>query len=427
MASDTAGFLGLRGTGDWVTDQRPKSWREGILLSWPNGDMPLTAIQSKGKSRRTSDPEFNWWSKDLATQSAACNLYKEATLDNLFTTETGAVGLDVYAKMTADAIQQFRAGHVLLGVDTDVNSVIAFGYCQGISVNGASSYAHFKLKKTTSASELGAIDVIDIIGSANAEGANIPEAITYDPDKFTGLTQIHRTPLDITRTARRTRLRTGDAYKEAKREALLLHGIEMEKAALFGEKTETIGDNGKPLRTSQGLISFVTEHQSANVIDFPASTPLTWLNAGEDWIDESLELLFRFAKSDMLAICGSGALLGIMKLVKLSSQFDLTTKTTAYGVKVMEWVTPFGSINLKRHPLFTYLSHRRNDVLIFDPNNLQYVYVDDTHFKASKAVQEGGYTAYDGTKEEFLTESGYEMHFPKTMMYLTGLGQNGTG
>lgn len=26
-----AGFLGMRGTGDWVTDQRPKSWRETIL------------------------------------------------------------------------------------------------------------------------------------------------------------------------------------------------------------------------------------------------------------------------------------------------------------------------------------------------------------------------------------------------------------
>jgi len=25
-------FLGMRGNGDWATDQRPKSWREGILF-----------------------------------------------------------------------------------------------------------------------------------------------------------------------------------------------------------------------------------------------------------------------------------------------------------------------------------------------------------------------------------------------------------
>ena len=52
----TLGFLGLRGTGDWVTDQRPKNFREGLLLLFPNGDVPLTAINSKGKSRRVDDP-----------------------------------------------------------------------------------------------------------------------------------------------------------------------------------------------------------------------------------------------------------------------------------------------------------------------------------------------------------------------------------
>ena len=52
-------FLGMRGTGDFVDEQRPKNWREKILQLYPNGDAPLTAILSKMKEESTDDPEFN--------------------------------------------------------------------------------------------------------------------------------------------------------------------------------------------------------------------------------------------------------------------------------------------------------------------------------------------------------------------------------
>lgn len=51
-------FLGMRGTGSWATDQRPKNYRETILFLYPNGTAPLTAIMSKLKSERVDDPEF---------------------------------------------------------------------------------------------------------------------------------------------------------------------------------------------------------------------------------------------------------------------------------------------------------------------------------------------------------------------------------
>jgi hypothetical protein len=51
------GFLGMRGDGDWATDERPKNWREGILRLYPNGMAPLTAILSKMGEQRVDDPE----------------------------------------------------------------------------------------------------------------------------------------------------------------------------------------------------------------------------------------------------------------------------------------------------------------------------------------------------------------------------------
>ena len=56
---------GLRGTGDWGTDERPKNFREMILWRNPNGMAPITALLSKMKSESTSDPEFSWWEEEL--------------------------------------------------------------------------------------------------------------------------------------------------------------------------------------------------------------------------------------------------------------------------------------------------------------------------------------------------------------------------
>ena len=39
-------FAGLRGTGDWGTDERPKNFRERILWLDPNGMTPLTGLMS---------------------------------------------------------------------------------------------------------------------------------------------------------------------------------------------------------------------------------------------------------------------------------------------------------------------------------------------------------------------------------------------
>ena len=52
-----AGFLGMRGSGDWATDQRPYNWREMILRSYPNGTAPLTAMMSMFSSEKTDDAQ----------------------------------------------------------------------------------------------------------------------------------------------------------------------------------------------------------------------------------------------------------------------------------------------------------------------------------------------------------------------------------
>lgn len=422
-------FLGMRGTGDWATDERPKNWRQGILYQYPNGDVPLTALLSKLKERRVDDPEFNWWTKGLPAQAATVtNVYTDAALTTAYTTG-GAAGDTLYINTSAAATtQEFRVGHQVLLRNTanyldDCNAKVT-----SVTVNGASSVVAAKLLEADpTTTGIADCNRLLVIGNINAEGAVMPDNVAYDPTKYTNYTQIFRTPLSITRTAQRTRLRTSDAYKEAKREALELHGVEIEKAFLWGIGTEGVGSNGKPERTTEGLIPFVRTYGVSD--DFSLNTDYSgeaWLDAGETWLDEQLEEMFRYGSDERMAYCGSGVILAINKLVKEYGNFDFTPKTVSYGINVMQWTTPFGVIMLKRHPLFSFEATNRNSLIAFEPKNLIYAYIDDTTFYADDEKQNTGRNHIDGREEEFLTECGLEFHHPNTCAFLNGFGTDNT-
>lgn len=419
-------LLGMRGTGTWTNEERPKSFREGMLLLFPNGSVTLTGIQAMGKSETTDDPEFKYYSKTLQTQTgtyaASTSLFLNEGL-SVGATGTKAAGTILYIKVAAADVIHARGGHTLLIATSGDDANRLFCKVLTTNINGSSSYIQVKTLVATPASGfLVTADTFEIIGSVNAEGGTIPDAISYDADKFSNLTQIFRTPLEITRTMRKTRLYTGDEYLERLRESMQYHGIEMEKALLWGEKTENTGTNNQPERTTQGIVSFIEEHNSSNVIHYFTDTSLAWKVGGEDFINEKLEQLFRFGRTEKLAICGSGAVLGINQIVADSGLHTLTAKTLSFGLQVVEWVTPFGTLFLKLHPLYTQVAHRRYSMTILEPENLTARVITDTMFKEDKNESKGGQDAVDGTKEEWLTELGWEYHFAETYMHLSGIG-----
>lgn len=417
--------LGMRGNADWVTDQRPKNWRETILLLWPNGTAPLTAMLAAMGSERVNDPEFNWWTKVLATQGGAVtNIYTDVAMSVAYV--SGGVAGDVlYVKVAAAVADEVRAGHQVLlrdasDLDVDVNAKVV-----SVIINGASSQVAAKLLEAddnSTSGDLSDADTLLVVGSINAEGAVMPDAIAYDPVKWYNYTQIFRTPMSMTRTAMKTRLRTGDAVKEAKREALELHSIEMEKAFLYGIRSENTGDNGKPERTTGGLIAATkTSGVNANYVTDANYSGDTWLASGEEWLDTKLEEVFRYGEQEKMAFVGSGTILAINNLAKQTGQIQLTSETSKFGLQVWNWITPFGSIYMKTHPLFSYYASTRNSMLIFEPKSLKYRFIDDTKF-----IDQSKTNTKDGDESEFLTEAGLEYHHPIGWGWFNGFGQTNT-
>jgi len=426
-----ATFLGMRGTGDWTTvaDNRPMNWRNNIFRLYPNGSMPLTGITSMMRTESTDDPQFHWWEDVLPTQAGAITgLYTDSIMSAAYASG-GVAGTVLYVKCAEATALQIRAGHVVVLRDSDDYNVDVMAKVLDSVADGANSKISVKLLEaddnaTGTSHDLSDADRILVAGSVNAEGATRPTAISREATKIYNYTQIFRTPVEITGTQMSTRIRPeGDAWKLQKRDALELHGMEMEKAFIWGIPTENTGTNGKQERTTGGLLHFTKTYASDNVADYTLETDSayaskTWKTAGKDWLNTYLEQIFRYGDMEKLALCGSGAVLGLNILAETYGDIQLKPAETAYGLKVMKWLTPFGEINLKIHPLFSYEATNRNSMLIVEPKRIK---MRPLKGRDTKYIKDSdGKT--DGLSEEWLTEIGFEYNLPETGGYLNGVG-----
>jgi len=431
-------FLGMRSSEDFAPDSaRPTSYREMILYMFPNGDMPLTGLMSKMSSESVDDPKFTFYQQALPNQRGAITgKYTNSTLATPYTGSAAAANSQLFLKMAAADVQHFRKGHQILirdasDFDVDKNAEVIM---EPVS-NGVNSFLTCQLIEADSSTDAGNslanADVALVIGNINAEGAPRPQAIAYDPNELWNVTQIFRTPMEITRTAKNTKLRTPEAKARAKKEALQLHGIEMEKAFIFGQRSQrTDPSTGNFKRSTRGIISSIRAESGAIVKNFALDSDYngaSWLEGGEDFLNNRLRQIFRYGSKRKVAFSGDVGLAAINQLVLNKGTFNFTAQTAAYGIQITTWVTPFGTLDIITHPLFTYESSNERTMVIYDPTMLKYRYLqnsDTNYYEYTSTKGQQGEIGYDADLGEFLTEAGLEFHHPITGGILYGLGLN---
>lgn len=428
MSPTVTPFLGMRGTSDFTTDQRPEHWRGMIMRLFPNGRAPLTALTTMMGQSKATDAHFHWFQKNLPSQNADLvnsGVYTTAALSTAYTSG-GSDGDTVYAKIAAADLPNFRVGHwVMLRKATDVR-----GDTRAEVTDKGSNYLELLLLEDANATiDLDVATIVSVKGNVNAEGSNRPDAIVYKPQERENFTEIFRNALDITRTAKETELRTGDPYQEDKRDALELHGVELEKGLLWGKKKLTTGSNGKPKRYTDGLITVIRSLVTANVSDFRFDSDFsgkTWQESGKAWIDTMMEVIFRYGDREKFALVGSVTLQAISDLAMLYGDVNITVETTEFGMQILRWKSASGTLVMKDHPLFVDTDADRRSMVIFEPRHLEYKYITDTKFIADTA-KGGGDIGKDATAEEYLTECGLQYDFVEGFGYLTGFGYDNAG
>lgn len=394
-------IAGLRGTGDWGTDERPKNFREMILWRNPNGQAPLTALMAKMGSESTNDPEFSWWEEELNALRLTVNY------------ATGYATTDTSLAVTSNvsSAQDCVEGDVFL-----VEGAITTTYANEIvivsSVTDTATIVFKRAQAGTTAAPI--LDTYNLtkIGNVYSEGSGAPSASTRNPTKLYNYVQIFKTAYDITNTAKGTKARTGDPLKNDKKRKMFDHSVAMEMAFLLGKRHEGTGANGKPLRFTGGLLYMMSQYASSMITAF-TTTPT------ETTFTDAVYKVFDYDSgggNERIVFAGNGALNSLNRLASSQSRtrvnFDGTIKL--YGMELQKWVLPQGTLYIKSHPLLNTHGRFKNDMVVVDPSAIKYRPMRDTTFQDNIQANDA-----DETKGQWLTEAGFEIQHLKTMSWIS--------
>ena len=386
---------GLRGTGDWGTDERPKNFREFILFRNPNGSAPMFALMARIASESLDDPEFSWWDEPndllrLKIDGAHTNLITTITV-NSADPSASAPGLP-YGLAT-----HLKAGDLLMHEDDAELQVLTHEIMQVVSVTNATTFVVVRGVAGSTAVALVDTEFLLKIGSAYAEGTGAASAVSRNPIKYNNLCQIWKTSYEITNTALETRARTGKVLSNDKKRKTFDHSRDIELSMMFGQKFETTGANGKPLRFMGGLREFIPTDTTTI---FSANVTLT------QYLD-SLSPLFDFdspAGDERIVFCGNTYLNTLNLLANSTGQIRFGDVIDVFGLKLREFILPQGRIFLRTHPLMNRHARYQASAFILDFSSLKYRFLRDTKSKDNIQARDA-----DTQKGQWLTEASLEV------------------
>jgi len=390
-----AAIQGLRGTGEFSADFRPKNYRELFTLLEPNGSAPLNALLSLGSSESTDDPEFKNFRDELPEREMTVN---GAVAD----TTTGTITIDA-----GDDNKYAIAGAIVVNAGTgEVMHVTADCTATTLTVTRNIGGTTFQIADGAD---------LFVAGFAAAEGAGSPTAISFDATVASNYTQIFRTAFGVTNTLNATNLRTGNKEQEAMTKALKLHMSDIERAMIFGFKNEANGSSAAPTRYTGGLINSLS-----NVVDI-ATDYASWGggNAGEmseiGLDDMLIQNVFKYGSKEKICFVGDRAASKLQRFGK--DRWAPQTVQGSYGVNLTQYQTFAGNLNVHLHPQFRQIPGMRDSMLIVDFPFLKYRYLEgrDTSLLENRQSNDD-----DGVKHEYLTECGLELLQDQVHTYIKG-------
>lgn len=402
-----SGVAGLRGTGDWATDERPKNFREFILRRNPNGSTPIFALMARVAKESTDDPEFSWWDEPNDIVRLTVNKSGDYTAtDTTIVVDSADPSTSAPTNSWGEATH-LKPGDLLLVEPSADNATYDHEIIRVESVQSATQFTCTRGAAGTSAAAIANNANLFLIGSAYAEGTAEPDSATRNPIKYYNYTQIFKTSYEVTRTGSKTRLRTGDPLRNERIRKAWDHSRQIELAILFGQRSETTGTNGKPLRTFDGIRKFIP---AANTNVF-SGNPDTWA----DLID-SMHVVFDYdspAGDTRMLFCGNGFLNEMNKIIANEGNVQWGDRLKVFEMNFRELIMPQGRFLLRTHPLLNRHSLYKNSGFALDFSAIRYRPLQGSDTKFMDNIQNKG---EDVVRGQWLTEAGIEVRYGGTTL-----------
>lgn len=380
-----ATVTGQRGTGNVAADQRQTDLSEAISLLRPTAQ-PLTVLSKRAEQRATGDPKFAWEEDDLEPRFDAVNdATPPVAADTVITVDNGAY----FAQH--DLVVVTRTGEMFRVVSVATNDLTV--------VRGVGS----------TAANLADNDELYIIGSAQPEGDTSKPARSSNPANVYNYTQIFRKPWDSTGTWRATRNKTTpkDWDHQAKKTGIE-HARDIELSFMFGYRSEdTTGS--QPRRTTKGAVRYVTTNVTDAGGTFTETEWNTVMRGGFEYDAGSTKL--GLASNLVISVLNAFAM----------GKLETRQGESTYGLKVMRYVSPFGTVDLVPHPELRGAVYG-GYLLILDMSEVKYRYLANEDENRNTHVRENiQENDRDGRKDELLTEAGLQFGQEKRHALVTGV------
>jgi hypothetical protein len=372
---------GLRGTGEFGVDFRPKNYRELFTLLEPNGSAPFNALLAMANSESTDDPEYKNFRDEMPKRTLQINMAG--------TTAAGVTALVV----DSDANTKFVVTGALL-------TNLTTGEVMRASADSAS------LTAITVERNIGGTtftiadnDPLAIIGFAAQEGATSPTAVSFDAVVASNYCQIFRTAFKVTNTLKSTYLRTGDKEDEVMTKGLRMHMMDIERAMIWGKKHEASGASAQPTRYTGGLLNSIT-----TVIDGNSGSYSAGVISEDNFDRELIETIFAYGSKQKVAFIGARVASNLQKMGK--DRWQPTQVEGSYGVSMTRYATFAGDLLVHVHPQFRMIPGMENSMLIVDFPFTRYRYLAN---RDTQLLRDRQANDEDAVKHEYLTECGLEL------------------
>ena len=360
-----------------------------IFLLEPNKHPLVTLLTNVGKvwdgkawkgsgmmKRATGNPEFKWF-EDVYGGRYARVSGTVTNAANQTVTLTGAGTSSGAIFTTGDLVKNARTGECftvgVVAATTIVAAARGFG--------------------TTAAAAMADGDGLFIIGNVNEENAGARNVNSTQAAPQSNYTQIFKTTIALSNTEKEANLYGGKDLPFQRAKKGTEHALDIERAFWWGQKFADTGLYGHPRRSTGGIHEFISAGTSyVQNQGGPLTAPdlNTFLREG-----------FTYGNDTKVVFAGGIVLQAINEIAR--GQILTKPLDTTYGMKISQWVTAFGTVNIVHNPMF--VQDYAGYAFMLDMDSFAYRFMNNRDTSLQTNIQAPD---ADGEVDQYLTEAGLQ-------------------
>lgn len=326
----------------------------------------------------TGNPEFKWFEDTYGGRYAKVAATYSTGGATVTVSGAGAASARIFT--VGDIVRNARTGENMLvaTVPTDTTFTVAAG---GRAFG-------------TTAEAAGAVgDGLFIIGNVSEENSSARNVNTTVSSSLSNYTQIFKTSIAISGTEAAANLYGGRDLPYLRAKKGTEHALDIERAFWFGEKKSSTGANGHPMRSTGGILEFINSGNSYVQNQGGALTAPD--------LNTFLREAFTYGNNRKMLFAGGLVLQAVNEIAR--GQIQTKVGDTTYGIKISEWQTAFGTIDIVHNPLF--VEEFAGSAFLLDMECFRYRFMEGRDTKLMTNVQAPD---VDGVVDQYLTEAGLE-------------------